>query len=428
MLRKAIAVALSVVFSGCGSQFNMPFSSSPIPSSFSLGGKGGQASQAGHADSGQSGQTSSASGGLCGVTVLAHFVNWHSKAPGFNSMEKDGNTHPLRVGADYPPGGIQTGGVGYDSNDPAIIRQQNDEMEKNCITPLVSWWGPAGSVLQNTGDLFYDRYLSIPGPQFGVLYEASERLIVTGQVGGEDQYSRPEKYGEIDFNNPENTKRFIADMDHLNQKYFSNPKYAGRFYRINGRPVVFVWLTGAFRGPFDNAALQAKSRDNIYIIGANFNMYGSTPPAMLPLVRGVDALSSYGNYNDELAIRFGGHINQEFVDMYRDAVAVISLWLANNTPNVPLLLPIQFSYKDNRGNTPLTSTKAEAEYFAKTVRAIVDNAAANCRNIVPIVLLDSYNEHYEGSGVEPSREYGYDFLNIVRETFQPPLAAGTCGR
>jgi len=161
---------------------------------------------------------------------------------------------------------------------------------------------------------------------------------------------------------------------------------------------------------------------------------GGTPEAGdTSIIGGLDAVSAYGIYDTGLAQqtarmetdrtvqefygRMVGHVDSVYVDQWEKAVGLWSLWMSRWTPRVDLIAPMQFAF-DNGRNFPLTSTSAEANAFAHRARTVIDNAEAYHRNIRRLVLFVSYNEHYEGSSLEPTIEYLSSFLDIVRQTFK----------
>jgi hypothetical protein len=343
------------------------------------------------------------------IPVIVHVQNWSTKNDLRNTIATEGLTHPLR------------GGGGYSSLDPATIRSQNDEMLANGLRPANSWWAKKGEPQDYAGDLFMDEYLSIPSPVQGlILYEVTARLKVNAD-------------GHYDFDDPENAAKFQSDMEYLYARYFSRPEYQDRFFRIDGKPAVFIWLSHGFVGNFEKASRGVAVRDKLFIIGSNFNVMGGTPePGDTSIIGGLDAVSAYGIYDSALAQqqarmetdrtsqfygRMVGHVDAAYGDQYEKAVGLLSLWLSRYAPTVKLILPMQFAF-DNGKNFPLTSTPAEADAFAHRVRTIIENAQKYGRNILRLVLFVSYNEHYEGSSLEPTVEYGSSFLDITRRTFQ----------
>jgi len=336
------------------------------------------------------------------IQVMAHYVSWHRECI---VWEEEAPIQPIRNS------GVCD--VGYDSRDPEIIRQQNEEFLENDIVPLASWWGKAGSRLERSGDLFLDAYLSVPSPvRIGILYEMTELLIKSDD-------------GKFDFNNPENVERFASDIEYLNTKYFS--KYPDRFYRIDGKPVVFVWLTGLFKGPFHIAAEQARARANVYLIGSDFNIFSYFRTELLDTVKGFDAVSSYGIYSPDLA-RTQSEIDEQYLGKYVQSALRWAQWLEDNAPRVVLIPPMMFAYDDTMtrpeaGNLPITSSHEIAVLQARTVQSLIHDSLERCGNIVPYVIFVSYNEHYEGTSLEPTDRYGDSYLRIVGDVFTEPVPA-----
>lgn len=344
------------------------------------------------------------------VQVIAHFQNWSGKDEFRNTIATGGLTHPLR------------GGGGYASTDPVIIKEQNAEMLANGLVPAISWWARKGEQLDYSGDSFWDTYLAIPSPlQCLLLYEVAGRL-------------KESATGRYDFDDPANIARFQSDMEYLYARYFSHPEYHDRFFLIDGKPVVFIWLSHAFVGNFEQASRGVAVRDKLYIIGSNFAVMGGTPePGDTSIIGGLDAVSAYGTYDSALAQqrarmetnrtsqfygRMVGHVDAEYVAQYEQRIGLWSLWMSKWAPTVDLIPPLMYAF-DNGRNFPLTSTYAEAEYFAHRVRTIIDNSERYRRNIRRrIALVVSYNEHYEGSSLEPTAEYESSFLDITRRVFQ----------
>jgi hypothetical protein len=352
------------------------------------------------------------------IPVIVHFQNWSGKDEFRNTIAADGLTHPLR------------GNGGYSSIDEKIIKEQNQEMLQNGLVPAISWWARKGEPLDYSGDSFWDTYLKIPSPlQCLLLYEVTARLITRPII---DPEGTPRE--AYDFDDPVNVARFQSDMVYLYTRYFSRPEYRDRFFLIDGKPVVFVWLSHAFMGNFEKASKGISIRDKIYIIGSNFAVTGGTPAeGDTSIIGGLDAVSAYGIYDSKLAQqrarmetdrtsqfygRMVGHVDAEYVAEWDHRIGLWSLWISRWAPHVDLIPPIMYAF-DNGKNFPLTSTYAEAEYFAHRARTVIDNSEEYHRNIRRrLILAVSFNEHYEGSSLEPTVEYGSSFLDITRRTFQ----------
>lgn len=335
-----------------------------------------------------------------GVPILAHFVDWFQKNDYVNSWT-GATTVPLRRDART--------GFGYDSRDPVTLRRQNREMLAHGIVPLVSWWGPDTV----GGDAFLDLYLTVPGPRLGLLYEVTGRLTADGQA-------------HFNLSDPRNAQRFLDDMQHLSDRYWSRPELADRWFRIDGRPVVFIWLSHAFTGSFEQLGAEVRRRFSLYLIGSDFNISSHFRDGLESIVRGMDAVSSYGVYHPGLTARTGGHITQAYIDHYVRSYDAWVRWLQQKAPGVNLIPPLQFAFEDTRGNPPLTSTYDEAWRFAHLVRFLIERSGSCGEPVLPFVLLTSYNEHFEGSAVEPTLRYHDDWLGVLGSAFRQPALEQRC--
>ncbi len=338
------------------------------------------------------------------ITVLAHYVSWHDQG---NPAWETASILPYRRGS-----GV---GEAYDSDDREIIRQHNEDFIKYGLTPLASWAGRATET--NAGDVFFDAYLSVPSPvKMAVLYEV---IPLLEEAAGPS----PQSY---DFGKPAIADKFVVDIEHLHAKYFT--RHPERFLKIDGRPVVFIWLSQAFTGPFDTVA--ARVRDKAYLIGSEFSPY---PPMdrnleRLSIYRGLDAISAYGIQYDAF---HKGRLDARYVGQLVSTAVLWAEWLDRHVPGTVVIPPIAGR---NPNGYVFVSSEAEARYAAGAYRELVEEAYLGCRkSILPMVLIVSYNEHYEGTSLEAwfrnqaiPRPFEFDagsmYLNVVRDVFSPPIA------
>lgn len=371
-----------------------------------------------------------------GIAMIAHHVTWHVKVDGQNTILADGITVPCRstlnptgipcTAGSTPPGNPEL--IGYDALDPVIIDAQNTEYKTNGISPLSSWWGMAGTLNERSGDLFLDAYLAVPSTvRTAILYEVVG-LLQTGPTAPDGGDTYPFDSTAV---GKENHRRFVEHLAHLNGKYFS--KYPDRFLRIDGRPVVYIWLSSRFRGDFASASAEATSKSPAYIVCSEVNAYGPGArekpqrPGLVETVEGCDAISAYGNYSPPLTIRYGGLLTTEYTAQYITGIQRWSQWLNSEFPEKRVIVPVQFAYHDHRGNPPLTSSPEQARTLALAARTLLEASARRCGNLSWMVLVDSFNEHYEGSSVEPTYRYGTGYLDILRDVFaHAGPAPGTC--
>ena len=401
--RKSLVLLLGgfgVTLMACGSELHMPGETVNMPSSVSVGPQSDQRPGGSESSSDRNGRTDIPST----FPVFAHYMDWATVPTGWEIA----GTMPIR--RDNSPGG-------YDSRNPEIILQHNAEMQANGILPMVSWWERDS----HAGDNFLDLYLSIPGPQIGILYEAvgPGRMQFTGQspiVGSRSRFVPAA--GNIDFANPRHAEMFISDMQHLQEKYFS--RYPDRFYRIDGRPVVFIWISHAFVGPFEQVAARAREHSSFYLVGSEFSTPWGVSRGHETVLRAMDAITAYGSYDP---VRYGLDMDARFLIDYKKAVDDWVLWLDRNSPRTKLILPMNFAYDErlipDRRGIVFDSSYEVARAYAQIVRGYLADPCSSSK-ILQVAYLTSYNEHYEGTAVEPSGEYQDNYLKIIRETFAMP--------
>ena len=330
------------------------------------------------------------------IPVFAHFAGWWT-VPG--QWPIAGSMPLLR---DNPAGG-------YTSSNPEIIKAQNALMAARGVTPAVSWW--AWDTF--TDDKFLSTYLSIPGPQIGILYEAVGPGRMKQDANGRVNVADPANNAEI----------FVSDMQHLQEQFFN--KYPDRFFRIDGRPVVFIWISHGFDGPFDQIIARARQRASFFLWGSDFGVPFGPRPGMETVVRGMDAITSYSFYDPG---RYGIEMPEDFLTDFKNSIPEWRKWLAANAPNTRLILPMQFSYDEtripNRRGLYFRSSPEMARKYARLVRDIITDPCGS--GVLPYGYVTSWNEHVEGSALEPrevSREdqqRGFTpttYLDAVSDTF-----------
>jgi hypothetical protein len=354
-----------------------------------------------------------AAGGLA-ATVAVHYVTWLSQASwSFTS------TWPVLHDPAYPLP------RGYDSTDPLIIRRHNQIAARHGFVWLWSWWGRSARV---GGDAMLRLYLESdpdsPVPLM-ILYEATGLL-------------QPNGAGFYDFDDPLNFRQLVDDLAYLDRTYWRNPRYAHRFHHIDGRPVVFPWVSRNFVGAWPAAVRAARGEASFYLVGSELSLDleadGVTPRIRADLAdvaAPLDAVSTYGLY-DPRFVPPSGELDAGYAERVDRALRGWAERLATVAPDVGLIPPLQFAYDDryvrpNRRNPTLVSDGTEAIAVAQVVRALIDDASVadpRYRNVLPVVFLVSWNEHFEGSAIEWTDEHGYTYVLATTGTFR----ASTPGR
>ena len=302
---------------------------------------------------------------------------------------------------------------GYDSSDPMVFRAHNRTAERHEFTWLWSWWGQAAVP---GGDPTLKRYLDLDAGAtvpLIVLYEATEIL-------------RARSDGLFDFDDAFNYRRFAEDVAFLDRAYWSNPRYAGRFLRVDGRPALFAWVSRNFTGAWARAVAEARQRAAFYLVGSEFLL--DLRPDGRPLVRDdlaealapLDAVSGYGIY-DPRYVPASGRLDAAYASRYEQALRGWAELVTGIAPATRFVPPLQFAFDDRyvrpaARNPPLASSLEEAVAVARATRRLLDEARAGdprFRSVLPAVFLASWNEHLEGSAVEWTDEHGHGYLTVA---------------
>jgi hypothetical protein len=340
------------------------------------------------------------------ATVALHYMTWLQQ-----SSWSLASTWPELHDPAYPLP------RGYDSDDPYVFRAHNRIAERHGFSWLWSWWGQEGVL---GGDPTLRRYLDLD-PEITVplvvLYEATGILT-------------PDRDGFYDFDDPRNFRQFVDDVGYLDRTYWSSPRYAHRFLRVDGRPMLFAWVSRQFRGAWPAAVAAARRRADFYLVGSEFLL--DLRPDGRPFVRDdlasallpLDAVSGYGIY-DPRYVPASGHLDADYASRYEQALRGWAELVTSLAPGVRFIPPLQFAFDDRyvrpeARHPPLQSSVEEAIAVAKATRRLLDDARtgdARYASVLPAVFFASWNEHLEGSAVEWTDEHGYGYVMVTAGVF-----------
>lgn len=309
------------------------------------------------------------------IDVLAYYYPWYDAG--------DWSRHPY----------VGTPILGrYGSDDPAVAEQHIAWCNDAAITGLcVSWWGADSQTDRHlrAGLLAADNADDIA---FCIFYES----LMLDPLDGERDTA-------VDFAHPAVMDRLIADLRYLAATYFERDNY----YRIDGRPVVGLYLTRVFRGfTAEHAArLREAVGVDLFLIGDEVYFGPQDAPATARHGAGVfDAVSAYNMHTDP-RIEDG----EPALDyMRRAAWPVFEHWA--DDPGVWFMPNVMPSYQDFRGHDTLTGDPADFERMLREAAALAANDPAATRTVI---FITSFNEWWEGSTIEPAEEYSTGYLDAV---------------
>ncbi len=276
----------------------------------------------------------------------------------------------------------------YDSRSQAVIDSHFGWAQQYGVDNFIaSWNGP-----RSYEDVTIRDHL-LPSPSIGgttitIFYESIFRLGLAN--------------GRINFDSAAE-QRLIDDFDYLARTYFGNPHY----YRIDGKPVVYLYVTRIYTGDYARAlanlrsTIRAQYGYDLYLVGDEMEPQ-NTPDA--DHIRLFDAITGYTMYNVNQAPGWPddtGYLSaaRQLYEEFRTAAANLGVAF------IPSVLP---GYND-RGvrlaaghyvlprevNAATGESYSLFRDFLSLARGYVD-PAANALDIT------SWNEWHEDTEIEPT--------------------------
>jgi len=302
---------------------------------------------------------------------------------------------PLTVGAYYYPwydeaqwrlGHVERAALGeYSSRDDSVIAAHYGWARRYGVDVFIcSWWGPLGY-----DDLTIREHL-LPAPARGptriaLLYESPFRLGLT-----ENRIVFGAREREI----------LLSDFDYLAETYFRHPAY----YRVQGRPVVVLYVSRIFRGEYGEAIrdLRRHVRERhgleLYLVGDEVDW--DIGPAR-GRIRLYDAITGYTMYSrTQPQSGFLALVEKRFRAFRRIA-------REERVAFVPGVLP---GFND-RGVRP-----EEEHYVLSEPRLFERSLALAGRYVDPklgLMTVTSWNEWHEDTQIEPSADRGFGLLEAL---------------
>ena len=231
-----------------------------------------------------------------------------------------------------------------------------------------------------------------------LMYDIMVRNILAGKG------NPPYNFDDIEIYNS-----FINDMDHIADNYFSHPNY----FTINGRPVLWIYITRELYGNWMQAISQVRKNMiekgfNVYLVGDH--IYYDYD------YKGIELFDAVGIYSPYQA----GPQNP--YDLIKRMEVLYARWnnaaVSSGIDFIPGAMP---GYNDMCLNTernpmpPFNCSNIEFNKMLKMVSKYLDNI--NGANNLMQVSIATFNENQEGSAIEPSLEWGYDRINQISTVF-----------
>ena len=320
------------------------------------------------------------------IRIMVHYMPWYQAKPyagnwgwhwtmdHFNPDVVDDDDRRSIASHFYPLVGP------YDSRDPDLLEYHTLLMKVAGIDGvIVDWYG--------TSSLF----------DYPLIHDATERLFEAVRTAGlsfaicyEDQtVSNLINYGSI--TPGQAIQHAQDDMTFVRDVWTSDPAYL----RLDGAPVILNFGPQYFTS--------ASAWQQIFSVFAE-------EPAFFTLDTRLDPVAAGAFAWPPMHMSSGGTLSRTVLDRY------LNLFYAHGTLEWPSFVGGAFPgfhdiYAEAGGTSYGFLSAQNGQTFDRTLQRALDAGA-------PIVQIVTWNDFGEGTNVEPTREYGYDYLARIQETVQ----------
>lgn len=311
------------------------------------------------------------------VHVSAYYYPWY-------------DSNGLHWDEGYARGGPMLGK--YSSRSTAVINEHLDWSEQFGIDSWIcAWWGPRSweDITIRTAimpELNKRSEGERKGTKFCLLYESGGLLGLNPEEG-------------IHFTTGRISK-FVSDFEFIASRYFNHPAYL----KVDGRPVVYLYLTRTFTGDYATAIQMVREKCrtlgfDVFLVGDE--VYWGEPDIFR--IREFDGITAYNMHGPEVFASL-----TDWTEFIEECEAVFDTYRQVATENevafFPGILPgfdasgtgatyYQIPRKIQKGAPALSTLKAMAEMAKRTLDPTHKHIA-----------VTSFNEWHEGTQLEPSTD------------------------
>jgi hypothetical protein len=205
--------------------------------------------------------------------------------------------------------------------------------------------------------------------------------------------------------------KFISDMIFFRDTYFGHSSYL----HINGRPVVYVYVTRYWQHFEPSMLEQIKKTVGVDILIIADDPYFGHNIAPETAQNGIkngrpvfEAYTSYNMYENEFVQQ--GESAADY--MFREALPIFEKW-SNATVFFPHVLP---KYSDFREGHKRMAGDAAGLLAQLNTFACLPRPWWYKNEFPNLMFVTSFNEWWEGTSIEPDvkDEYGYKFLDTIK--------------
>lgn len=221
---------------------------------------------------------------------------------------------------------------------------------------------------------------------------------------------------------PKNLTEFDDMVAYWLKQYLTHPQ----FYKIDGKPVVFVFSNGqletdAKKFGWSAHSLLMRANDIARSGGLPGIFFVATtnarPSNIIEEDLGRQGFSAYSGWNyvvskDSSKVADYQSMVDTYLDFYESAKS------AKGT--LPYIVPASPGW-DSRpwhGTNAIVRTDSTPEKFQQMLLGAKHLLGSKQSGILDILMIEAWNEFGEGAYIEPPKKWGYEYLQVINSTFQ----------
>lgn len=305
----------------------------------------------------------------------------------------------------------------YDSSDPVVFERHIDWATGHGIDFLMMAWVCPSDYQAQQGEehqpridrnlkenLLKNSYL-LSSRSIGIAL-TYDPLINTVELGR----FRTDGAG-IDLDETENRETLVSDFNYISQ-YFVHPAYQ----KMNGKPIVYIFgapmfiTRGEHSSPARDVFLEIRRELGIFLAG-DFGLFlpsdqnaSARAKAFVELASSFDAITTYVPFASDPKVNREGYLRK----MYSE-------WRDLKSMGGPNVIPVTSPGFDNKRSKPASASLViprSLEYFTGMTKIALDYLDPELR----MLFVTSFNEWYEDTAIEPSKEDRFQYLQSLRDT------------
>jgi hypothetical protein len=313
----------------------------------------------------------------------------------------------------------------YRSSNPAVVRHQIAWAANYGVDVFSIEWlaprGEPGSIEDNLDDAFL-KAPNLCRVRWLIFFDFNLHLT----------WRKIDYSNGVDFDNPKIRSLFVADLVHFATKYFRQKQY----FRLAGRPLVYIWATWNFKGDVAGAVQEARQRVralgyDVYLVGdearadsfdaAHASQWDATTsfiPFLMPGAPPIQSLPEAATFTDGAFTKW----QQELQGVQVAGRAQPVAFQPGFTPQYDDTL---FRTVNNIGNPTSVQARSRSE-VEDLARVSLAHAPPSPESAQHLIWLNTFNNWAETTTVEPTAStgpkypagnYRYDMLNAVGKVF-----------